>query len=205
MALILASASPRRATLLTQAGYDFVIEPAHFDEDAYLDAYPPRQLAAFLADAKAREIAPRFPDDVILAADTVVAFGDTCLGKPANPLEAREMIKLLGGATHLVITGVAVHCRAQKLELEEIVMSSVRMRHLDARELEAYVASERWRGKAGGYGIQDPGAIVTCLAGSPTNVVGLPMGQTRALLARAGITPRRSDNDSGGHDGRQSV
>jgi septum formation protein len=202
--LILASASPRRADLLTRAGYDFAVEPAEFDEDAYLDQYAPRELAAFLADAKARRVAARHPDDVVLAADTVVAFGDTALGKPATPLEAREMIRLLAGATHLVITGVAVHAPSQKLELGETVMSAVRMRPLDALELEEYIASERWRGKAGGYGIQDPSPIVTCLSGSPSNVVGLPMARTRSLLARAGVTPG-SDNDSSGRGGGPSV
>ena len=189
MALILASASPRRADLLKHAGYDFVVDAADVDEDAYLDQYPPRELAAFLAYAKARQVAERHPKDVVLAADTVVAFGETCLGKPTNALEAREIVRLLGGATHLVITGVAVHAPSQRLELGETVMSAVRMRTLDARELEEYVASERWRGKAGGYGIQDPSPIVTCIAGSSTNVVGLPMAQARAMLARVGIVP----------------
>jgi septum formation protein len=204
VALILASASPRRADLLKRAGYDFVVDAADFDEDAYLDQYPPRELAAFLAYAKARQVADRHPKDVVLAADTVVAFGETCLGKPTNALEAREIVRLLGGATHLVITGVAVHAPSQRLELGETVMSAVRMRTLDPRELEEYVASERWRGKAGGYGIQDPAPIVTCISGSSTNVVGLPMAQARAMLARVGIVPR-SDNDSGGHGASRSV
>jgi septum formation protein len=205
VALILASASPRRAALLSHAGYEFVVEPAHFDEDEYLEQFLPKKLAIFLADAKAREIARRFPDDVVLAADSFVAFGDTPLGKPSSTAEAREMIQLLGGATHLVITAVAVHCASRELELEEAVMSAVRMRSLTAGELADYLASERWRTKAGGYGIQDPDPIVTCVAGSPTNVVGLPMGTTRSLLARAGIVPRASDNAPGGQGGVRSV
>jgi septum formation protein len=204
VALILASASPRRADLLRRAGYTFLIDPAELDEEAYLDQYPPRELAAFLAYAKARQVADRHPGDVVLAADTVVAFGETCLGKPSGPLEAREMIRLLAGATHLVITGVAVHAPSLRLELGETVMSAARMRPLDPRELEAYVSSERWRGKAGGYGIQDASPIVTCLSGSSTNVVGLPMAQARTLLARVGVLPR-SDNDSSGHGGGPSV
>src|SRR6476646_10636338 len=95
--LILASASPRRAALLSQAGYQFQVHPAHLDEDRYLDKFSPRQLAASLATAKAWEIARQFPDNLTLAADTVIAFGDQAVGKPADPPAARDMIGLLGG------------------------------------------------------------------------------------------------------------
>ncbi len=205
MTLILASASSRRAALLRQAGYEFVVHPAAIDEDPYLDKLPPRRLAAFLASAKALEIARRFPDDVTLAADTVVALGDTPLGKPADAGEAREMIRLLGGAVHIVITGVAIHCPARRVESGQTVMSAVRMRVLSAVELEDYIASNRWQGKAGGYGIQNPDPIVTCLGGSVSNVVGLPMSQTRRLLEQAGITPRTPDNPQSGHEAGPSV
>jgi septum formation protein len=187
--LILASASPRRAALLSQAGYQFRVHPAHLDEDRYLDKFSPRQLAAFLATAKAWEIARQFPEDVTLAADTVIAFGDAALGKPADLAAARDMIALLGGATHLVITGVALHCPARRIELGATVMSAVRMRVLAPSELNDYISSDRWRGKAGGYGIQDADPIVTCIGGSVSNVIGLPMTQTRQLLQQAGILP----------------
>jgi len=205
--LILASASPRRAALLSQAGYQFQVHPAHLDEDRYLDKFSPRQLAAFLATAKAWEIARQFPDDLTLAADTVIAFGDQALGKPADPAAAREMIGLLGGATHLVITGIALHCPAREIELGASVMSAVRMRVLNPAELEEYVRSDRWHGKAGGYGIQDADPIVTCIGGSVSNVIGLPMSQTRELLHQAGILPTEaSDNDDkSGHDAGPSV
>jgi septum formation protein len=203
--LILASASPRRAALLSQAGYEFVVHASNFDEAAQLEKILPRKLAGFLATGKARDVAARFPEDVILAADTVIAFGDTPLGKPHDANDARDMIRLLGGATHVVITGVAVHCLARKIELEETAMSAVRMMPLCASELDRYVASERWRGKAGGYGIQDAESIVTCVGGSVSNVVGLPMSLTRRLLAQAGVVPGRSDNGLAGHGGGPSV
>lgn len=192
MRLILASASPRRAALLRQAGFEFDVQAADLDEDQYLDKHPPRKLAAFLASAKAAEIARRFPDSVTLAADTVVAFGDLALAKPADPLSAREMIRLLGGATHIVITGIAVHCPVRLVKLDRTVMSAVRMRELSATELEQYIASDRWRGKAGGYGIQDEDPIVTCIGGSVSNIVGLPMSETRHLLEQAGIRPAQA-------------
>jgi len=190
--------------LLCEAGYEFQVHPAHLDEDRYLDKFLPRQLAGFLASAKAWEIAKQFPDDVTLAADTVIAFGDVALGKPADPTAAREMIALLGGATHLVITGIAVHCPARKIELAASEMSAVRMRVLAPAELDEYVASDRWRGKAGGYGIQDADPIVSCIGGSISNVIGLPMMQTQELLEQAGILP--SDNhDKSGHNAGPSV
>jgi septum formation protein len=187
--LILASASPRRAALLRQAGYAFAVHPPNLDEDQYLEKFSPQQLAAFLATAKAWEIATRFPDDVTLAADTVIAFGDTALGKPADAAAAREMIRFLGGATHVVITGIAVLAPARKIELGLTVLSAVRMRVLTASELDEYVRSDRWQGKAGGYGVQDAAPIVTCVGGSVSNVVGLPMTQTRQLLQQAGVLP----------------
>jgi septum formation protein len=203
--LILASASPRRAALLRQAGYEFHVHPAHLDEDQYLEKFSPRQLAAFLATAKAWEIAGKFPDDVTLAADTVVALGDTALGKPADAAAAREMIRFLGGATHLVVTGIALLAPGRKIELGVTVMSAVRMRVLSAVEVDEYVRSDRWQGKAGGYGIQDPGSIVTCVGGSVSNVVGLPMTQTRRLLEQVGVMPTTPDNKQSGHDAGSSV
>lgn len=205
MKLILASASPRRAALLRQAGYAFAVHPPNLDEDQYLEKFSPQQLAAFLATAKAWEIATRFPDDVTLAADTVIAFGDTALGKPADAAAAREMIRFLGGATHVVITGIAVLAPARKIELGLTVLSAVRMRVLTASELDEYVRSDRWQGKAGGYGIQDPAPIVTCVGGSVSNVMGLPMTQTRQLLQHAGVLSATPDNNQTGHDAGPSV
>lgn len=185
--LILASASPRRAALLREAGYEFVVESAAVDEDRHLGKFPPAELAAFLADAKAREVAARFPGDVVLAADTVVAFGGAALGKPADADAAREMIRLLAGTVHEVVTGVAVCAPGGGGLLHGIEVSRVQMRPFTPAQVEAYVASELWRGKAGGYGIQDPDSPVTCLSGSVSNVMGLPMNLTRRLLGRAGI------------------
>jgi septum formation protein len=187
--LILASASPRRAALLRQAGYTFTTQPAHFDEAAHFGRLPPIQLATFLAKSKAAQVAARFADQVTLAADTVVAFGDQPLGSPATEAEARQMIDLLTGTTHIVITGVAVRCPARDIDLECTVLSAVRMKNLSPAQLESYLASARWKGKAGGYGIQDAEPIVTCVAGSVSNVIGLPMEQTRLLLQKAGIVP----------------
>jgi septum formation protein len=146
-----------------------------------------------------RVVAARHPEAVVLAADTVVAFGDRILGKPADPAEAKKMLQLLSGTTHLVITGVAVQHLERNSFRSIRVMSVVRMRFLTAGEIERYVASNDWQGKAGGYGIQDvdqfpaehPGtsAFISRMAGSRTNIVGLPMTATKQVLAEAGIRP----------------
>jgi septum formation protein len=192
--LILASASPRRQVLLRDAGYEFLIHPADVDEESVGRRIMPIELAATLAKSKAAEVARRFGDDVTLAADTVVAFGDTPLGKPADEREARAMLRLLSGTTHIVITGLAVRAPARDLELAQTVMSAVRMRQLSRANIDAYIATGLWRGKAGGYGIQDRDPLVSCISGSHTNVIGLPMTQAKSLLERAGIVPPTSDS-----------
>jgi len=191
--LILASASPRRQSLLRHAGFEFDVDPAEIDESAYPPSLLPSLVALHLAENKARAVSARHPDDVVLAADTVVAFGDQLLGKPADANHARKMLQLLSGTTHLVITGVCVTRRSTNFFKSTRVMSAVRMRFLTPAEIEQYVASGQWEGKAGGYGIQDQDPFVTRTAGSHTNIVGLPMSTSRALLAEAGITPRAAN------------
>ena len=196
--LILASASPRRQRLLRDAGYEFVAHPANIDEDDHPGRILPAELAEYLAVQKAKAVAllPQFRDDVILAADTVVAFGDRSLGKPADAAEARRMLDLLSGTTHIVITGVSVIRLAAQHIARSRVMSAVRMRVLTAKEIADYVAGKQWEGKAGGYGIQDQDPFVIRQAGCHTNIVGLPMPETQRLLKQAGILPGggRTDN-----------
>jgi septum formation protein len=196
--LILASASPRRRELLREAGYDFEVHPADIDEDDYPAQTLPADLAQRLAMLKAEALVNRFPADVILAADTVVAFGDTPLGKPENEKEAMEMLQLLSGTTHVVITGVTVLRPATKFRISSRVMSAVRMRSWSQKELERYVSSGDWQGKAGGYGIQDQRSdpFVIRMAGSHTNIVGLPMEAASELLASAGIMPVVASHNS---------
>jgi len=189
--LILASASPRRRELLLHAGYDFEVHPADIDEDDYPPQTLPADIAQRLALLKAQALLPKFPNDVMLAADTVVAFGDRPLGKPADESDAVNMLGLLSGTTHVVITGVTVLRPATHFSISTRVMSSVRMRPWSAKEIHRYVASGDWKGKAGGYGIQDerPDPFVMRLAGSHSNIVGLPMEATAELLGSAGIFP----------------
>lgn len=186
MKLILASASPRRAHLLDQAGYRFDIEPADIDEST-VPFTSPSEYAQRLAVLKAETIATSCPDDVILAADTIVALGERVLGKPTDANHAREMLQLLSGTTQIVITGVCVMRKSAGFQLTTRVMSSVKMDALKPEQIEAYIATGEWEGKAGGYGIQDNDPFVKRVSGSHTNVVGLPMETVTKMLTRANI------------------
>ncbi|MGA2442744.1 MAG: Maf family protein [Tepidisphaeraceae bacterium] len=196
--LILASASPRRQELLREAGYEFLSYPADVDEAAVARqksvTLSPENLAVHLAGIKARMVAERFPDDVVLAADTIVAMGSEILGKPLDANDARRILTLLSGTTHRVITGMAVVSRRNAVTVSEAVASTVEMRPLSSGEIEAYIATNQWQGKAGAYGIQDADPFVTRVAGCTTNIVGLPMTTTARLLRAAGIEPREIRN-----------
>lgn len=186
---ILASGSPRRQQLLRDAGFEFVVIPADINEDDHPPNLLPADLAEFLAAQKAHAVARKHPHDVVLGADTVVAFGDMVLGKPRDADDARRMLQLLAGTTHVVITGVSVVHAAAGQFTRARVMSAVRMRDLAPAEIDRYVAGGQWQGKAGGYGIQDDDPFVTRLSGCHTNIVGLPVPETKRLLAQAGVVP----------------
>jgi septum formation protein len=193
--LILASQSPRRQSLLRQAGFEFTVDPANVDEDIYPTETLPSDVALLLAKRKAEAVSAKHPDDVIIAADTVVSFGDTLLGKPKDAADARKMLQLLAGTTHIVITGVAVVRASDKFERVKRVMSSVRMRWLAPHDVDRYIDSGDWEGKAGGYGIQDRDPFVKRIGGCHTNIVGLPMTTTKVLLAAAGIYPTKTNDE----------
>lgn len=190
MRLILGSASPRRRDLLAQIGLtpDAVIPP-EIDETPRKGELP-RPCCARLAREKAAAVPVAGPDDVVLCADTVVALGRRILGKPADAGEAAAFLTALGGRRHQVITAVAVR-RGDRVWLRESV-SAVKMKRLSDAELNSYLDSGEWMGKAGGYAIQGrAGAFIPWISGSFTGIVGLPLAETAALLAAAGCPPCR--------------
>lgn len=188
--LVLASASPRRLELLRQIG----IVPDRVDP-ADLDETPaPRELPATLvtrlAAAKARAVAPRHPGAFILAADTIVACGRRILPKAEDETAARTCLALLSGRRHRVLSGVAVMTPAGDVSLRRVV-SQVAFKRLNETEVAAYLKSGEWRGKAGGYAAQGrAAAFISWLAGSYSNVVGLPLFETAQLLAGRGYGVR---------------
>ena len=186
--LVLASASPRRLDLLARIGVrpDLVL-PADIDETPRKDELP-RSLAARLALGKARAAAALAPPDaLVLAADTVVGVGRRILGKPADAEEARRFLALMSGRRHVVTTGVVLHRPGGAKPLQRLVATAVALQRLTAQQVEDYLASGEWQGKAGGYAIQGRAeAYVRFLSGSYSNVVGLPLFETAQLLRGVG-------------------
>jgi septum formation protein len=185
--LILASASPRRRDLLAQIGAapDEIIS-ADIDETPRPGELP-RDHAGRLAREKAVFVAARAPGALVLAADTVVACGRRILPKAETETQARECLDLLSGRAHRVFTGVALAIRADEVRIRT-VETRVKVRRLTVEAVDAYVASGEWRGKAGGYAIQGRfAAHIISIAGSYSNVVGLPLYETANLLTGAGL------------------
>ena len=183
--LVLGSASPRRLELLAQIGITPAkIIPADIDETPRA-AEPARDYVRRMAREKAQALRP-LTEAVILSADTVVVAGRRILGKPADPAEAAHFLHLLSGRRHKVMTAVAV-AAGDRLH-ERLVETTIRFAPLTARQIADYVASGEWQGKAGGYAIQGrAGAFALWMQGSFSAVVGLPLAETAALLAHAGI------------------
>ncbi|TVR81162.1 MAG: septum formation protein Maf [Rhodospirillales bacterium] len=183
---MLASASPRRLDLLAQIGVrPDAVRPADIDETPGKNELP-RDLAKRLARAKANAVAADRSLELIIAADTVVACGRRCLPKTEEPDEALKCLRLLSGRRHRVLGGLAVVGPDGRMAVR-VVTSVVAFKRLEERELAAYLASGEWRGKAGGYAIQGLAAMfVRWMSGSYSNVVGLPLFETAALLTGFG-------------------
>jgi septum formation protein len=190
--LVLASASPRRMTLLAQVGIaPDALRPASIDESPKKGEMP-RSLASRLARAKAEAARDQIANDrdianaFVLAADTVVALGRRILMKPGYIEEAVTSLQLLSGRSHRVLTGICLITPDDKVRIK-IVDTKVRFKALSKSEIEAYIASREWRGKAGGYAIQGlAGCFVRKMSGSYTNVVGLPLTEVVNMLTGEG-------------------
>lgn len=191
--LVLASASPRRLTLLAQVGVEpDALRPASVDE-APRKGEMPRSLVTRLARAKAEHARDVIANDkdiadaYVLAADTIVAVGRRILVKPQFIEEAVAALQLLSGRSHRVLTALCLIAPDDRMRIK-IVDTRVRFKRLSKEEIEAYIASREWRGKAGGYGIQGlAGCFVQKLSGSYTNVVGLPLTEVVNMLLGEGF------------------
>lgn len=192
--LVLASASPRRSALLRELGLEFEIHPADLDETPLPDEAP-RDLVRRLAREKA--LAVTDPKRIgtrrfVLGSDTLVVLDDEPIGKPSDPSEAIQMLERLTGEVHTVMTGVAVLDVQTGSILDEVVESKVHMRKATTDEIEEYVELGESLDKAGAYALQGEGRrFVTRVEGSESNVIGLPLEETQALLQRA--TPQPGD------------
>lgn len=192
VSFVLASQSPRRLELLKQIGVAVdTVDPAHVDETPLKDESP-RELALRLGRAKAQAVSERHTGAIILAADTVVGVGHRSLPKAEDEATARDCLKLLSGRRHRVYGGFCI-IDAQGRAHSRVVQSIVSFKKLSRLEIDAYIASEDWHGKAGGYAIQGlAAAYIRYLGGSYSNVVGLPLFEVSQILHGIGYEGLKS-------------
>lgn len=172
---ILASASPRRKLLLRQAGYSFDIVVSDVDESEY-SADDSTEFTKMLALAKAKDVAARCPDKLVLGADTVVDFNGQIIGKPDDAEDAEQITRMLFSAPHKVISGVAIVRQSDNVEIVKAAVTKVYPKKLTEQQIAEHIRKGDWKGKAGAYGIQETGdEFVERIEGSYTNVIGLPM------------------------------
>ncbi|MBO39144.1 MAG: septum formation protein Maf [Rhodospirillaceae bacterium] len=185
--LVLASASPRRLELLKQVGIvPALVEPANIDETPRNKEIP-KNLALRLAKQKLDTVANKYPKHWTLAADTLVTCGRRVLSKPLDEADARKKLEFLSGRRHRVITSVCVLGPLGKFN-QRCVTTRVLFKRLHLKEIEFYIATGEWRGKAGAYGIQGQGArFIQSINGSYSNVVGLPLFETCGMLEGMGF------------------
>jgi septum formation protein len=182
--LILASTSPRRCDLLKQIGLDFDVIPSKVEED-FSPGESPREHVIRLAEAKALDVGKRFSKNWVIGADTIVYVDGIILGKPKGWEEALEMLRLLSGKEHRVLTGISVHHSKKGKGDHEAVETAVRVKALSPVEMNWYVQTGEPFDKAGGYGIQGIGSfMIKSIHGSYTNVVGLPLYELLQMLIR---------------------
>jgi septum formation protein len=186
--LILASTSPRRRALLQRLGIPFTVVPSHYEEELH-PVLSPDELVKQLSSRKAHEVAVRYPNAVILGADTVVVSAGQVLGKPHTKQRAIEMLRQLSGQEHLVITGYTILDADQKVS--RCVETKVRLRQLSRAEIEEYVGTGEPLDKAGAYGIQGLGGeLVETIEGDYDNIVGLPLTEVALDLTKFGFMPK---------------
>jgi len=185
--IILASASSRREELLKIIGLKFKVEPSNYQENLGLDLEP-QELAKSLSLEKARLVAQNHKNALVIAADTFIVFKDKILGKPNTKTEAREMLEILNGKHHLVITGFTVIDTETGRAVSKTVETKVYLKKLSSNEIDAYVDSKEPLGKAGAYAIQGLGSvIVEKIEGDYFNVIGLPLSSLAESLKEFGI------------------
>lgn len=185
--IVLASKSPRRRELLRQIGLDFVVDVSEIDEDKISHASP-LGLAKNLSKVKAEKIAKKHKDAIIIAADTLIVLNNEIIGKPKDKEDAKKMLQKLSGKTHFVITGFTIHDSRSKKEITKALTSKVKFKKMTEKEINDYVETEEPLDKAGGYGIQDKGAVfIEKVEGDFFNVVGLPVFTLSEILKKFGI------------------
>jgi septum formation protein len=196
--LILASKSPRRRSLLEQAGLKFSVIPSNFKENS-LSLSSPESYVRRLAEAKAKDISQKYPDSWVIGADTIVLIDNAMLGKPGTRPEAREMLRRLSGKTHQVLTGYCICCEAMDRLFSETIITDVCFKELTKLQIDWYIDSGEPFDKAGAYAIQGIGTfLVKRIHGSYTNVVGLPICEVLEFLLNEGVVELTTETPEAG-------
>ncbi len=191
--LILASSSPQRRALLEAAGYAFTIVPPSIGaECGVCSKETPPEYAGRMAWQKAADVLPRVSQGIVVACDTVVECAGQILGKPADEAHARQMLQLLSGRVHHVYSGLCIWPRPAGPEHLSVAATRLRMDRLAPEQIEEYVASRAWEGKAGGFGYQDRVGWLHIEEGSESNVIGLPLELLAEMLGRLETAPGTS-------------
>ena len=185
--MILASSSPRRRQLLTEWGYAFdVIAPHESAECGICSRETPPELVARLAYQKAKDVAVRVESGIVIGCDTIAECRGHILGKPTNREHARQMLELLRGRDHHVYSGLCIWRRPDDVHRVEVEVTKLVMETISDADLEQYLATNAWEGKAGAFGYQDGLDWVHIVEGSESNVVGLPMELLSRMLRTCG-------------------
>ena len=185
--VILASASPRRKELLEKIGLRFKVEPSNYEEDIPSELEP-HELAQKISLEKAKVVASKHQNVIVIAADTFIVFGGQILGKPHTENEARKMLEAISGKSHSVITGFSIIDTSKNKTLSKSVETKIYVRKLTLAEIDAYVKSKEPLDKAGAYAIQGLGAVfVEKIEGDYFNVIGLPLSALTEALKEFGI------------------
>lgn len=184
--IILASVSPRRKQLLAEAGYKFTSITPNVNESAFpAEGYNACEYAKMLALAKAKSVAEKHPDCLVIGADTVVDFDDEIIGKPTDAKDAEQITKKIFSKPHKVITGLAIVRLSDGIEIVESDTTTVYPKKMTDGQIAEHIKGESWRDKAGAYAIQETGdEFVEKIEGSLTNVMGLPMELLERFLKR---------------------
>nr|VFJ61321.1 MAG: septum formation protein [Candidatus Kentron sp. FW] len=183
--IILASSSPRRRQLLLEAGYDFtIVPPRESAESGNPKGESAQRMVARLARQKAFDVVVRVGNGIVLGCDTVAECNGRILGKPSNMAHAREMLRLLQGTEHRVLSGLCLWEAGTERHAVEVAITRLAMEPLSDERIEAYLGTGQWQGKAGAFGYQDEHDWLRILAGSESNVVGLPLELLAEMLTR---------------------
>jgi len=186
--IILASTSPSRAELLKQIGLRFTAEASDYEEDLTLKVSP-KELVKTLSQGKARAVAKKHADAIVIGSDLVAVLGKEVLGKPKDAADAKRMLRKLSGKTHQSFTGLTVIDTKAGKEVTQVVETKVSFRKLSPNEIDGYIASKEPFGKAGAYAIQQTGAMfVESIYGEYSAVMGLPLAELAVILKKLGVS-----------------